>query len=131
MKRRSRPLAALAVAALAAAQGTLALPRPAAAEVLDDTVRIEWQQRLGAARAELERARERSEAAAEAVQKMRHRRHPRGAAREALFAERDAADQELAEAKRALDDLLEQARRAGVPPGWLRAEGAQGAAAPR
>jgi hypothetical protein len=32
----------------------------------------------------------------------------------------DQAEAEVAEAKKALDDLLEEARRARVPPGWLR-----------
>jgi hypothetical protein len=32
----------------------------------------------------------------------------------------DRAQAELAEAQKALDDLLEQARRAGALPGWLR-----------
>jgi hypothetical protein len=30
------------------------------------------------------------------------------------------AKADLDEAQEALDDLLQQARRAGVPPGWLR-----------
>jgi hypothetical protein len=32
----------------------------------------------------------------------------------------DRAEAEVAEAKKALDDLHEEARRARVPPGWLR-----------
>ena len=35
-------------------------------------------------------------------------------------AEADAARQSMAEARQALADLEEEARRAGVPPGWLR-----------
>ena len=131
MTRRPHPLVrALALAALAATPGAAALAMPAAAELPSDADRAEWRERVGAARAEVERAQRRSEAAEKAVKQMRHRRHPRGAAREALFAEREAADAARAEAERALDELLEQARRAGVPPGWLRAEGAHPAAAP-
>lgn len=131
MTRRPHPLArALALAALAGMPGASALPRPAEATLPSDADRARWQERVGAARTELERARRRSEAAEEAVQQMRHRRRPRGEAREALFAEREAARAACSDAERALDELLEQARRAGVPPGWLRAEDAPPADAP-
>jgi hypothetical protein len=72
------------------------------------------------ARADIDSARERRDAAETAVDRMRHSRHPRGAAREGLFSEREEARAGVVEAERALDELLEQARRAGVPPGWLR-----------
>jgi chromosome segregation ATPase len=103
---------------------------PAAAVLLDASQNEAWRDRLAEARSELERARERRDAAETAVDRMRHSRHPRGAAREALFAERDEARAGAAEAERALEELFEQARRAGVPPGWLRAPDAELPAAP-
>ena len=38
----------------------------------------------------------------------------------AALAELETAKDELAKARQALEDLEEQARKAGVPPGWLR-----------
>jgi hypothetical protein len=94
---------------------------PAATPIPVEAEREAWQERIAEARGTVEQAQRRSEAADAAVQKMRHRRRPRGDAREALFAERDEARGAQARAERALSELLEEARRAGVPPGWLRA----------
>ena len=52
---------------------------------------------------------------------MLHRRQPRGRARKALFAERDEARAACAEAEQALELALEEARRAGLPQGYLDA----------
>ena len=80
-----------------------------------------WQQRVQEARDAVEQARARRDAAEDAYDEMRHRKYPRGDARAAVEAERTAAGEALAEAQRNLDTLLDQARRAGVPPGWVRA----------
>ena len=125
IRRLARALAALA-GLLAGWPDAPAVARPRP----DEAERVAWQERIAQARAALDEAQRRSDAAEAAVQKMRHRRKPRGDAREALFAERDAARTDHAEAERALAELLEQARRAGVPPGWLRADEAPPADAP-
>ena len=131
MSRRARLLTlGPALAGLLAAPGAPALPTAAAATRVDEAEREMWQERVAERRADVERARERREAAETAVDRMRHRRRPRGDAREALFAEREAARAGVAEAELALEELLEEARRAGVPPGWLRAPAAQAPAAP-
>ena len=113
---------ALALAVTAALAGDPAPGAPADAAPADEGPWAVWQERVGEARQAVDRAERRSETAEAAVQKMRHRRRPRGDAREALFAERDAARAERAAAERALAELLEHARLAGVPPGLLRAE---------
>jgi uncharacterized protein (DUF3084 family) len=68
---------------------------------------------LGAARARYEKARE-------DYSRMRSRRKARGAGKEAVMQARDQAALDLAEAERRLKELLESARRSGVPPGWVR-----------
>jgi hypothetical protein len=120
--RAPRSLAqGLALAALLAASGAPIHAAQAAAELPDTRQNEAWSERVAEARADIDSARERRDAAETAVDRMRHRRHPRGAAREGLFSEREVARAGVVEAERALDELLEQARRAGVPPGWLRA----------
>lgn len=54
------------------------------------------------------------------VSRARSRRYPRGAERERLFAAHERARNDLADARRQLPELLEQARRAGVPQGMLQ-----------
>jgi len=131
MRRHPRRLAlGLALAGLLAAPSAPALAAGTQPALVDESERESWQERVAGARAELERAQKRRDAADTAVDRMRHRKHPRGEAREALFTEREAARAGLAEAERALDETLDEARRAGVPPGWLRAPAAQAPAAP-
>jgi hypothetical protein len=131
MTRRSRRVApGLALAGLLATAGPLPYPAPDAAARTTESERDAWQERLDEARAELSRAEQRRDAAETAVDRMRHRRRPRGDARKALFAEREQARADAEAARRALDELLEQARRAGVPPGWLQAPAVEPAAAP-
>jgi septal ring factor EnvC (AmiA/AmiB activator) len=128
---RSKRLAlGLALAALLAQAGALAFWMPAAAALPDASPHEAWRDRVAETRNELELARQRLDAAETAVNRMRHSQHPRGSARVALFAERDEARVDLAEAERSLEELIEQARRAGVPPGWLRAPAADSPAAP-
>lgn len=54
------------------------------------------------------------------VSRARSRRYPRGAERERLFAAHERAHNDLADARRQLPELVEQARRAGVPQGMLQ-----------
>jgi len=78
-----------------------------------------WHETLREARDRLERARARAESARYSYRdgQQRDRRGPEKAA---LLAELEAAERELADAQAALPVLLEEARRAGVPPGVLR-----------
>jgi hypothetical protein len=77
-----------------------------------------WQRTLTEARERVAVAQEQVAAAQQAYRHAR-KRERRGAERAELLAAREAAERELAEAEDALPDLLEQARRAGVPPGVL------------
>ena len=96
----------------------------------DAAERERWEQQLGEARRTLAAARERHEAAELAYKRMRHRNRERGAAKAAILAERDEAVRALAEAEQGLEALREEARRAGVPPGWLRADDEETPASP-
>jgi hypothetical protein len=51
---------------------------------------------------------------------MKQHRKARGARKEELVEERDEAAAALAKAESDLEQLLLSARRAGVPPGWIR-----------
>ena len=92
--------------------------------------RESWQQELREARQALAEARKRHEAAELAYKHMRHHNRGRGAAKAAILAEREEAAGALEEAERRLQELPEEARRAGVPPGWLRLDDAEDPAAP-
>ena len=117
MKRRAR-LALL----LALCGPTVALPAgsalpPVSAPQVD---RDFWQKQIEEAREELALARTRHEAALATYRTMRHRRRARGPRKRAALKQRSETEAVLAEAESRLEELLEQARRAGVPPGWIR-----------
>lgn len=78
-----------------------------------------WRARLLGANRELASARKRRAAAESAYQSMRHRRRPRGEGKQAIMDELEASREDLARAKRELEDLEKAARRAGAPPSWL------------
>ena len=79
-----------------------------------------WVDRIHDAREAVEVARKRVETSRAAYSRMRHKRKERGERKRERAEERDRAVDDLAAAERRLDALLEQARRAGVPPGWVR-----------
>lgn len=106
----------------------LALAAAAASAGPDPAEQASWAQRLGDAREAVEQAQARRSAAEDAYDEMRHRQYPRGEARAAVEAERTAARDAVTDAQQKLDALLDEARLAGVPPGWLRAPDASPAA---
>jgi len=79
-----------------------------------------WEERLAEAAARIEAAEARLEKAEAAYSRARHDDHPRGEALEAIEREYAEAGRELEAARSALPELVEEARRAGVPPGVLR-----------
>lgn len=96
-------------------------PASASEEMPDAEREAYWRARAAVAREDVAEARGRLAAANADVSRMRRRNHPRGDARAALFAARDAAHSELADAVQRLEvDLPEEARAAGAPPTWLR-----------
>jgi PAS domain-containing protein len=90
-----------------------------------------WQKRIREAREDLAQARARSEAALRAYTEVRHRGRGGGARKQQALKERKEAEVALAEAERRLEELLDQARRAGVPPGWIRDASGPSPAAPQ
>lgn len=108
---------AIGLAAPALAQpGAVA---PDAAAVASDDDPEGWVRRLDEAAARLATAQRRVAELEDAKGRSATRRYPRGEAKEKYLEQLAEAHSELADAKKALPDLLEDARRAGVPPGVL------------
>jgi hypothetical protein len=89
-------------------------------QVATPTDRETWVQAIRNVRDDLATARWRYEEARKSYSKMRQRRKARGARKQDLVQERDEAAAALAEAEHDMEQLLLSARRAGVPPGWIR-----------
>jgi hypothetical protein len=85
----------------------------------DDAEFADWRQRLEAAKAELVRTREQAAAAHTAYVDMRHDRSMRGEEKAKIIADRAKTEHAAADAQARFDDLREQARQAGVPPGFV------------
>ena len=79
-----------------------------------------WVERIATAQQAMDDANARYENAVRAYSHMRHRRSERGQRKADVLIEQENARAEVAEAARFLDTTLEQARRDGVPPGWVR-----------
>jgi chromosome segregation ATPase len=82
--------------------------------------RLQWRSEVNDARDDVEAAYERQRKALAAYENMRHRRKKRGAAKRAILDELANAEAEIPKAEERYQTLLEAARTAGVPPGWLR-----------
>lgn len=123
--RASWHLVALAVVLA----GALALPVAPGAEPAkpDPTLSLPaedvaaWVTRLETARTNLQRTRSKLAADEVALARARSRRYPRGESLAALERSVEQRRKDLAEAEAEWPTLLEDARRAGVPPGALRA----------
>jgi hypothetical protein len=106
--------------ALTAAVSFAAAKRSSGQDEREQQVREQWQSRQLEAIHSVENTRDRYRAASAEYQRMRHRRRARGERKAQVMAELDAAREAVAEAERVLAEFNEEARRAGVPPGWLR-----------
>jgi len=94
---------------------------PPAAEAPEAEREAYWRARADEAREGVTAAQAQLEAANGDVSRMRRRNHPRGEARAAIFASRDAARAELDEARHHLEVALpRQAEQAGADASWLR-----------
>jgi hypothetical protein len=89
-----------------------------------------WQARFRSAREAVAEQQARQQEAVDAYKQMRHRRRQRGEEKQQILEELTAAEVALEEAKSALEELYESARREGVPPGWMRMPRGQPPAAP-
>jgi hypothetical protein len=85
----------------------------------EETELAGWQTRLDEALARITSARQNIERLEGAKGRGAARRYPRGDAKEKYIEELEAAREELADAEEAMPELLEEARRAGVPNGVL------------
>lgn len=79
-----------------------------------------WREKVQEARDRVREARAELQAAEYAYQDWRQRKYPRGAERADVIGRLDAAKKELAAAEAALPEVVEEARRAGLPPGEFR-----------
>ena len=105
------------VLTLAAAASLDMIASPA---VADEPEWQHWQQRHQTAIRAVEHARRRYGSALAAYEKARHRQSVRGEKKKAVLAEREEAREAWANAERQLVEFRDEARRAGVPPGYLR-----------
>ncbi len=87
--------------------------------------REEWREQLLTANQEVAIAQKRGVAALRAYERMRHRRHPRGDAKQAIMDELELSREERARAQQNLEKLEKAARRAGAPPSWLKFDPAE------
>jgi hypothetical protein len=121
-------------ALVAAALALPALTGAAGAPPLDDGAyeaqKEMWQGQFRAAREAVAAARARQREARDAYAHMRHYRRERGEEKQKILEELNASEVALEESEKALKELLETARRAGVPPGWMRTESDEPPAAP-
>lgn len=102
------------------ALGLAALLCPAAPAPASDTLTQAWRERISTAQQQVADAQLRAETARNTYQDWRQRKYPRGVRKEELVREVADADQAVRDAEASFAGLLEQARRAGVPPGVLR-----------
>jgi hypothetical protein len=104
--------------AAAAPPAAAALPAADAPEIERE---VYWRGRAENARERVAAAQSRVHAANVEVSRMRRRNHPRGEARAAVFASRDAARLELDRARDHLEtELPREAEEAGADLAWLR-----------
>ena len=82
--------------------------------------RAKWQKRSVDAYRGLAEARQRHDAAVANYSRLRSHNRDRGDARVNALHERAEAEANLAAAETRLESLSEEARKAGVPPGWIR-----------
>jgi hypothetical protein len=87
--------------------------------------RKEWREQLLAANQAVAIAHERSATALRAYESMRHRRRPRGDAKQAIMDELELAREEIATSQQNLEKLEKTARRAGAPSSWLKFDPAE------
>lgn len=115
----------------AASAGTPAAEQPAAADASEARKKDEayWRGRISAAREGLERSKTFQEALQSRINALTAdfaarddpaQRNVVGANRQKALAELDRVTKDIANYEKQIRDIEEEARRAGVPPGWLR-----------
>ncbi len=87
--------------------------------------RKQWREQLLTANQQVAIAQKRTAAALSAYEAMRHRRRPRGDAKQAIMDELELSREGLASAQQNLEKLEKAARRAGATPSWLKFDPAE------
>ena len=87
--------------------------------------RTQWREQLLAANQQVAIAQKRNAAALSTYERMRHRRRPRGDAKQAIMDELAFSREEIARSQQNLAKLERAARRAGAPPSWLKFDPAE------
>ncbi len=82
--------------------------------------RTQWREQLLTANQQVAIAQKRNAAALRAYESMRHRRRPRGDAKQAIMDELEFSREEIARSQQTLEKLEKAARRACAPPSWLK-----------
>ena len=95
-------------------------PPPDPVDIRSASDREAWVGTIRAAQEAVDEARVRQNEAESGYAKARHKRKARGEAKRTLLNEREDSRNALAEAEAHLAETLRAARRAGVPPGWIR-----------
>jgi len=108
---------ACAVALLLSVWGVL-LARDVPAQ--DEPDREYWVQRYETLRSEVEELRTRVDMLEASYSRAKRRNYPRGAELDELRINLEKSRKELAEKEEAWEAFPDEARRAGVPPGWFR-----------
>jgi hypothetical protein len=109
----------LAAPALAQPPAAPAPDDAAAAQSSEEEEQAGWVRRLDEAAARVVAAQKNIARLTDAKGRGAARRYPRGDAKEKYLDDLEAARKELAEAEEALPEVVEEARRAGVPNGVL------------
>jgi hypothetical protein len=120
-----RSLTALALLALAASAG-LAAPEALAQEspaAIAEEQQTFWREKAAQVRADVVSAMQRQQEATAAYSRMLSRDYPKGEAKAVIIKEREDAAKAVTEARAAVGQFKEEARRASVPDRWIDPEG--------
>jgi len=79
----------------------------------------DWQDRYRQLRQDAKRLERNAAAARENYARAQRRNYPRGDALQQFLVQEQDAETELAKVKKELAGIFDEARRAGIPPGWL------------
>ncbi|MBW2691694.1 MAG: hypothetical protein JRE57_03540 [Deltaproteobacteria bacterium] len=110
---------------------SISIPTPGCADEVEPEEserpegRAQWRAPLLVANQEVASAQKRNTAALQAYEIMRHRRRPRGEGKQEIMDALEVTREELAAAQQKLEKIEKAARRAGVPPSWLRFDPAE------
>jgi hypothetical protein len=110
---------------------SIGIPTPACADEVEPEEsaqpesRAQWRALLLVANREVASAQKRNTDALRTYEIMRHRRRPRGEGKQEIMDALERSREELATAQQKLEKIEKAARRAGVPPSWLRFDPAE------